>query len=789
MTCILRALIAALCFLLPATAFGQGAVLQAGPPAPGRAPMYVNGGSQAVLQDSGPASGGGIGLGLAEQLLTVRGVGNPPFANGGSGPFGSNWCDYDAPTTNLTGFHYLCMSPNAQGGGLLSYGAAGAASQQPFNFIINGATYTFPFAVGGIVGPNTTVTNDVAAWGNTAGTLLSDTGIPYSSLAQGPASAVNGDFPIFNGTSGKLLSDSGIGPANLVARPTGGATAGHVAIFANVLGNQVSDGGPLDFSNVAGTVSTGQLPTIPLSKLPPQPTGTVLGNFSGSSAPPAAVAFNPSGTISVLNIAALRAYPITGLVEGQLIYVQGYYTLNDNGGGFFTFHVGTVSDNGGSQLNSNTTGFSYFRSQTDQPSLLTFGAKGDGTTDNCFAITAINTVTTATAFVTLPPGNYAVNCNITLNGTWVIQPGAILSPGNTFSLTFSHFPVAPAATQIFNLYNASTGIATGGTIVLPGLNGIVDVWGEWFGMVGDATTLHNEVGMQFAINTVHATASSNGGFVRIGTGTFLTCAHYEVTNLVTIKGMGSRSSELLASSSCWTTDTNMVLSVNPAGNHAQFGCWHEDIQINAGAIAAITRVINAGSWQEDSGLKRVLLANFMQIGIIDTDFYGGAASFNLEDVEIFSSASATGTIVGLLMQSPATQDWTNVNLNRVVFATGRATPLGNETGFQFFGRVNVNVTGIHFEQTFVGFDLNDRANLTGSGVNSGNNVTTVVQISAFGNPQNGNEANLPGSSGVTQMSRVALQGLLLGGATTLFHDAVNSVTTTDQFAMPFNYGP
>ena len=45
------------------------------------------------------------------------------------GPYGTNICDYDAPTNNATGYHYVCLSANAQGGALIAVGAGGVASQ------------------------------------------------------------------------------------------------------------------------------------------------------------------------------------------------------------------------------------------------------------------------------------------------------------------------------------------------------------------------------------------------------------------------------------------------------------------------------------------------------------------------------------------------------------------------------------------------------------------------------------------------------------------------------------
>jgi hypothetical protein len=130
----MRLVVAFLLSLLPALAWGQGSVLQAGPPTGGHVPMYTPGGSyQAVIQDSGPASGGLPGLGLGE-LLQVNPSSSP---NTGTGPFGAHICDYSAPI-NSGAYYYLCFDSNAQGGGLLAYGNAGTAPAEPLVCIING---------------------------------------------------------------------------------------------------------------------------------------------------------------------------------------------------------------------------------------------------------------------------------------------------------------------------------------------------------------------------------------------------------------------------------------------------------------------------------------------------------------------------------------------------------------------------------------------------------------------------------------------------------------------------
>lgn len=202
-----RFLLAAFLCLAPSLAFAQSTLLQGGGWSSGHFPMYSgSGGQQPIVVDSGPASGGGVGLGINE-LLQVNRSGNgdttAPYTSNGTGPLGTHNCFYDAPTTNSTGFHYFCLDADAQGGGLMAYGAGGAASTLPFNFNINGTTYQFPFVVGGIVGPSTSVIGHAACWNNITGTLLSDCGTAVSPSANNAWTGTNSwsNTSTFNGTA------------------------------------------------------------------------------------------------------------------------------------------------------------------------------------------------------------------------------------------------------------------------------------------------------------------------------------------------------------------------------------------------------------------------------------------------------------------------------------------------------------------------------------------------------------------------------------------------------------
>ncbi len=148
---VLRALIILIALAVTGTAANaQSTLLQGGAITPGHVPMYINSYSQQpIVMDSGPASGGAPGIGLSEIGITERGSGIPPFANAGTGYLGTDFCNYDAPITNNSGYHALCMGPNAQGGALISYNAFGTAAALPLSIEVNGVTETFPFGSGG----------------------------------------------------------------------------------------------------------------------------------------------------------------------------------------------------------------------------------------------------------------------------------------------------------------------------------------------------------------------------------------------------------------------------------------------------------------------------------------------------------------------------------------------------------------------------------------------------------------------------------------------------------------
>ena len=251
-------------------AHAQGTLLQGGPWAPGRAPMYVGQGSgQAVVQDSGPAGGGAAGTGLSELGITARGSGTAPFVGQGTGPFGTNVCDFDAPITNAAGYHFLCFSANAsQGsstGGLISYGAGGTASALPLQMCINGScfvpgsgggggsgTVTSVGFTGGLISVATPTTTPALTVAGTSG------GIPYFNSASTWASsgALTANLPVIGGGPGNPPSvGSRGGNTTVFGTVAGSLTNGH-CVSIDVNGNFIDAGGACTTGGGGGTVNS-----------------------------------------------------------------------------------------------------------------------------------------------------------------------------------------------------------------------------------------------------------------------------------------------------------------------------------------------------------------------------------------------------------------------------------------------------------------------------------------------------------------------------------------------------
>lgn len=71
--------------------------------------------------------------------------------------------------------------------------------------VINGTAYSFPFSVGGIVGPGTTVVGDLVLWNNTTGTLVKDAGFGISGIDANVVNTQTTNYTIASTDCGKTI--------------------------------------------------------------------------------------------------------------------------------------------------------------------------------------------------------------------------------------------------------------------------------------------------------------------------------------------------------------------------------------------------------------------------------------------------------------------------------------------------------------------------------------------------------------------------------------------------------
>lgn len=96
---------------------------------------------------------------------------------------------------------------------------------------------------GGITGPGSSVVGDIVTWNDTGGTTVADGGKQVSALVTGPPTVVSNRLAQFSGTSGTVLVDSGIPSVNAVTNVAGTAAVANVSQFTNTIGNDISDSG------------------------------------------------------------------------------------------------------------------------------------------------------------------------------------------------------------------------------------------------------------------------------------------------------------------------------------------------------------------------------------------------------------------------------------------------------------------------------------------------------------------------------------------------------------------
>lgn len=155
---------------------------------------------------------------------------------------------------------------------------------------------------------------------------------------------------------------------------------------------------------------------------------------------------------------------------------------------------------------------------------------------------------------------------------------------------------------------------------------------------------------------------------------------------------------------------------------SMFDSTLENVTVDCNSLANLGCVLSS-AWQEDCGLRGVLLINFSTYGVKYQDGFGGASLSKIVDCEIFGGAAAGA--IGI--------DVEQVSLSGSVFLlnvtdtsiTGGAFSL--DRGINMVAE-NLHCRSVHFETTVHGIYLQGAGNHTLIGVTGATTVTNLVTI-------------------------------------------------------------
>jgi len=153
----------------------------------------------------------------------------------------------------------------------------------------------------------------------------------------------------------------------------------------------------------------------------------------------------------------------------------------------------------------------------------------------------------------------------------------------------------------------------------------------------NVTALNNAISV--ASQTVSGAA---GATVLLPTGTAYINTTISLPNRVRIRGQNLSGSIIKATAGFSMPTVNyMFLASN--GTTSMFDSILQDLFIDCSSVANLGGVLNY-AWQENSGLRSVAILNHLGWGVEFQQGYGGSATCEIEQIQLFPAASASGGI-------------------------------------------------------------------------------------------------------------------------------------------------
>ena len=166
-----------------------------------------------------------------------------------------------------------------------------------------------------------------------------------------------------------------------------------------------------------------------------------------------------AGSLNTVSTVA-EAKASTNLLDGQGVYILGYYAAADGGGGMYVYDASSAATaNDGTVLALDTLAGRLLHGETTAITVKTFGAAGNGIADD---LASINNALSLGIKISVPKGVYM------LGGRLVAHEGsALVGEGRESEMRFTNAAVATGITMLINSgYDTQGGYTAAGNITI-----------------------------------------------------------------------------------------------------------------------------------------------------------------------------------------------------------------------------------------------------------------------------------------------------------------------------------